>query len=79
MVVLGPFNRHIMTSENQKEYLNLRNRILGFLESRSISVVNPEILPSRLYGDASHPLTEGYALLAERLAKHSVFTSWLNR
>ena len=35
------------------------------------------VLLDRLYADASHPLTEGYALLAERIASDVEFKKWL--
>ncbi|HIL71512.1 MAG TPA: SGNH/GDSL hydrolase family protein [Verrucomicrobia bacterium] len=79
LVILGPFNRHIMASENQNDFIDLRKRILADFKNKSIPVINPELLPSKLYGDASHPLTAGYALLAKRLANHPEFNSWLNR
>jgi hypothetical protein len=37
----------------------------------------PETLPSALYADASHPLTEGYALLAKRISADPQFRNWL--
>ena len=34
-------------------------------------------LPSSLYADASHPLTEGYRELAGRISRDPVFERWL--
>jgi hypothetical protein len=31
------------------------------------------LLPSELYGDASHPLDQGYAMIAEELANTPAF------
>jgi hypothetical protein len=39
----------------------------------------PETLPSPLYADASHPLTEGYELLAGRISRDPAFRAWLAR
>jgi len=30
-----------------------------------------------LYADASHPLTGGYALLAQRICRDEVFRKWM--
>jgi len=37
----------------------------------------PDILPSELYADASHPLTAGYELLAKRIYADESFRKWL--
>jgi hypothetical protein len=37
----------------------------------------PDVLPSELYADASHPLTEGYALLAKEIWADQVFQKWM--
>jgi hypothetical protein len=34
-------------------------------------------LPSALYADASHPLTDGYKLLAARIYADPNFKAWL--
>jgi hypothetical protein len=36
-------------------------------------------LPTALYADASHPLTEGYALLAKQIYGTEDFRSWLRQ
>ena len=77
LVVLGPFNEHIMAAENQPAYRKLRDGIGTWLSQNRIPCVVPETLPSALYADASHPLTEGYELLAKRLYGHESFRQWL--
>ena len=67
LVVVGPFNEHMMTEKNRVVYLRLRDGVAKWLIEQHVSCVLPETLPSALYADASHPLTEGYKLLAERL------------
>jgi len=79
LVVLGPFNEHIMAEENRPAYRKLRDGIASWLKQNQVPHVVPEILPSALYADASHPLTEGYQLLAKRLYAADAFTSWLQR
>jgi hypothetical protein len=78
LVVLGPFNEHLMAPENRPAFRELRDGIVAWLTQHSIKQVVPATLPSALYADASHPLTEGYQLLAEQLRREAIFQSWLN-
>jgi hypothetical protein len=73
MVVLGPFNEHMMTEENRASYRRMREGVAAWLTQSQIKYVIPETLPSALYVDASHPLTQGYQLLAKRLFEDQVF------
>jgi len=78
LVVLGPFNEHIMAAENRPAYWRIRDDIVAWLSTNQIPHVVPEPLPSALYADASHPLTRGYELLANRLYSDAAFRNWLN-
>lgn len=78
LVVLGPFNEHLMAEENRPVLRRLRDGIADWLAKNRVAHVVPELLPSALYADASHPLTEGYRLLAERLYKEEVFRKWMD-
>jgi hypothetical protein len=77
LVVLGPFNEHMLAEDNQEPYRKLRDGIVDWLRANHIPFVVPETLPSQLYADASHPLTEGYELLAKRLYASQSFQHWL--
>jgi hypothetical protein len=77
LVVVGPFNEHMQAADQRPRFHHLREGIVTWLSARRVAHVVPETLPSRLYADASHPLTEGYALLAQRLARDPVFCAWL--
>ena len=77
MVVLGPFNEHIMVEENRPAFRQVRDGIAAWLDQNHVPHVVPETLPSDLYADASHPLTDGYALLARRLYADPAFKAWL--
>lgn len=68
LVVVGPFNEHLLTDASRVKYLELKRGIESWLKERKIPYVAPEVLPSEHYGDASHPLSAGYALLAKQLA-----------
>jgi hypothetical protein len=77
-VVVGPFNESIMAPENRPAFRSLRDGIATWLTTNQIAHAVPGTLPSALYADASHPLTEGYQLLAEQLNRDASFQSWLN-
>jgi hypothetical protein len=76
LVVLGPFNEHIMAAENRPTYRKLRDGVEAWLAQNRIPHVAPEVLPSALYADASHPLTNGYELLAKRILQSQDFQKW---
>ena len=78
LVVLGPFNEHLMAEENRPAYRKIHSEIAVWLSTNQIPRVVPEPLPSTLYADASHPLTEGYELLAKRLYGDAIFRKWVN-
>ena len=78
LVIVGPFNEHIMSAENRPAFRRLRDGAGEWLAQNQIAHVIPEALPSPLYADASHPLTEGYRMLAERLARDPIFQKWMN-
>ena len=77
LVIRGPFNDHIMARENLPAYRRLCAEIDAWFATNQIPQVAPEVLPSALYADASHPLTQGYELLAKRLYQDPTFQSWL--
>ncbi|HOY59305.1 MAG TPA: hypothetical protein PK640_14375 [Verrucomicrobiota bacterium] len=79
LVVLGPFNEHIMAEDNRAAYRTLRDGIADWLRQNQVSLIVPATLPSELYADASHPLTEGYQLLATRICADASFQQWSKR
>jgi hypothetical protein len=76
-VVIGPFNEHLLVEDNRPAYRTLRDAMDEWLTQNQIPHALPEVLPSELYADASHPLTEGYRLLAQRLYADAKFQKWL--
>lgn len=74
-VVVGPFNEHLLTDASRVQYRELQQGIERWLRERKISYVAPEALPSEQYGDASHPLSAGYALLAKQLVASGFLAS----
>jgi hypothetical protein len=79
LVVVGPFNEHIMAEENRPAYGKIRDGVAVWLAENQIPHVVPEVLPSTLYADASHPLTQGYQLLAKRIYENDSFQQWWKR
>lgn len=77
LVVLGPFNEHLMIEESRQVFRRLRENLAAQFASRRIAFILPETLPSELYADASHPLTEGYRRLARELLDDKKFQTWL--
>ena len=55
----------MMAEDNRATYHKLRGDIGEWLKQNQIPNAIPESLPSELYADASHPLTEGYHMLAK--------------
>ena len=72
-VIIGPFNEHMLVEENRPAYRKLSDSVMGWLSQNHVPHVAPEPLPSALYADASHPLTEGYELLAKHIYRDESF------
>ncbi|MBI4664093.1 MAG: hypothetical protein HY735_35300 [Verrucomicrobia bacterium] len=76
LVLIGPFNEHIMAGENRPAFRRIRGEITDWLTQNEVACLVPETLPSVLYADASHPLTEGYQMLASRIFSDETFRKW---
>jgi hypothetical protein len=72
-VLLGPFNEHMLTEESLKTYRQRQRDVETWLRAEGIAYYVPPALPSRYYADASHPLAEGYAQLAQELCGQESF------
>ncbi len=72
-VLVGPFNEHLLKPRSRQRYQEVKAAIVAWLQERQIPYTAPEPLPSDLYGDASHPLAAGYALLARQLLEQPSF------
>lgn len=77
LVVVGPFNEYLMSEENRSVFRRLRAGIVAWLRQHGVPHIVPATLPSELYADASHPLTEGYRLLAQGLLEDPDVRQWL--
>jgi hypothetical protein len=78
LVVVGPFNEQIMAEENRPAFRRLRDGVVDWLSKNKVPHLVPATLPSALYADASHPLTEGYKLLANQIRGDVAFQKWMN-
>ncbi len=74
-VLIGPFNEHMFKGESLGVYNKMKSGIETWLRQNNIPYYMPEALPSEFYSDASHPLAEGYALLAKQLFEDESFRS----
>jgi len=72
-VLVGPFNEHMLTPESLAAYVQRRDQVAAWLDEHSIPHYVAPALPSEDYADASHPLSEGYALLAQGLFNDQAF------
>jgi hypothetical protein len=70
LVLVGPFNEHMLEPESLKRYRAIQSGIKAWLEARQIPHLVPAALASEHYGDASHPLAAGYAILAKQVLEH---------
>lgn len=77
LVLVGPFNEHMLTPDNRAVYRQWRAGVAAWLSAQQIPQVAPDPLPGELYADGSHPLTEGYRLLAKQLSQDKTFKAWL--
>jgi len=76
-VILGPFNPYILTVESSHRYNGMKDRMKRWFEREGISYKAVSEQPSEYYADASHPLKEGYAKIAEELFGTKSFREWL--
>jgi hypothetical protein len=75
-VLVGPFNEHMLEDANRAVYAERKRTVEAWLRENGVPCLAPDALPSHLYADASHPLSEGYALLARRMMEDAAFAKW---
>lgn len=79
LIVIGPFNRHMIAPEQRATFDAMIAQVQNWLGQNQVPVVTPDTLPSEMYADASHPLTQGYQELARELLANRTFAKWANR
>jgi hypothetical protein len=73
LVVVGPYNEHLLTDASLERYRAVKAAIADWLRAQGVPTAVLEPLPSETYADASHPLDAGYALMARRILEHEFF------
>ena len=76
-VLLGPFNVHALTPESRARYRALQAEMEKWLEREKVPYYAPAPLASAMYADVSHPLADGYHVLAGELAGSPSFQEWV--
>lgn len=74
-VFVGPFNEHMLKGQSIEIYRKMKSEIEIWLQQNNIAYYMPPPLPSKLYHDASHPLSDGYSILAKQLFENESFKS----
>lgn len=75
-VLVGPLNEHMLTDASRTTYGRRKDKVAAWLSESGIAHYIAPVLPSELYADASHPLAEGYALLAKALVEDDSFVNF---
>lgn len=76
-VLVGPFNEHMLTQSSVEKYHEMKRAIESWLQQSGLAYYIPPPLPSELYRDASHPLSDGYASLAQQLLASESFRAFM--
>ena len=74
-VLVGPFNEHMLKEKSHSAYRKMKSEIEAWLQQNNVPYYMPPVLPERFYRDASHPLSEGYDMLAKQLFENQSFKS----
>jgi len=74
-VLVGPFNEHTLKGTSLDTYQKLKGQIEQWFLQNNIAYYMPPVLPVKIYQDASHPLSEGYAMIAKQLFENESFKS----
>lgn len=76
-VLIGPFNEHTLGKKSLDAYKTLKNQIELALSANHVDYYMSSALSAEYYVDASHPTSEGYALLAKQLTSNESFKSFI--
>ena len=77
LVVVSPFNRHMLTEAGRAGHDRLLKGTISWFEANNISYITLTTLPSDEYADASHPLAAGYERLAKELRASAEYREWM--
>jgi hypothetical protein len=77
LVVVGPFNEYMLTPRSREGYRRVVSEVGKWLQETGVLYFVPPSLPSEYYADASHPLSEGYAMLGREILASEAFARLL--
>lgn len=73
-VLVGPYNEHMIKGNAVEVYQKqIKPGIESWLKEKKIPYMIPEALPTELYADSSHPMLNGYGLIADKLVADPEF------
>ena len=78
-VLVGPFNEHMLTEASLEVYKERQREAEAWFRSNGVPYAIPPALPTDDYADASHPLGEGYRMLASRLLENRSFADFTGK
>ena len=78
-VLVGPFNEHMLNERDATRYNAIKTGVESWCRENSVPCFVPSVLPAEYYVDASHPVGQGYDLLAQQLWTHLSFQSFLGQ
>lgn len=66
-VAVGPLNEHVLSLDSIQKYRHILEKAESRLKEMDIPYSQLPLLPKDLYADTSHPLPQGYKILAEHI------------
>ncbi|HQO38889.1 MAG TPA: hypothetical protein PK986_00315 [Spirochaetota bacterium] len=76
IAVITPFNRFMLTEKSRLERDMIISVIRETLSADGIPVIVPELDKAEYYADLSHPVAEGYSIMAMQLAENTLFAEF---
>ena len=76
-VLVGPFNEHVLNTQSAATYDRIKREVEQWLAVQDVLCHVAQVLPAELYCDTSHPVSEGYASLAEQLYESQSFRAFV--
>ena len=78
-VLVGPLNEHMLTDQSRETYTRIKSEVSTWLTANDIPHYVAQVLPTETYADASHPLADGYQILAKVLLEAEAFDRYCDR
>lgn len=78
-VAITPLNEHMFTDVGVADYRAIIQQVIEWHAAEGIPCCTPQVLPSEMYADLSHPTASGYALLARELLSDPAFRRYISK